>query len=62
MTKMTTSKRAARIKFHIEYMLLMMACGRIEEAQQHVDEALGILDYLIDMTDDMEEDEEIVDV
>ena len=45
---MTTSERAKEVKFHIEFMLFMMGCGRVEEAQEHVKKALALLEDLID--------------
>ena len=41
----TTARRA---KFKLEMMLLMMASGRGEEASQLMDQALTLLDELID--------------
>jgi len=46
--EMTTSERAKKVKFHIEFMMLMMGCGRDEEAQEHVEIALALLQDLID--------------
>lgn len=46
--EMTTSERAKEVKFHIEFMLFMMGCGRVEEAQEHVTKALALLENLID--------------
>jgi hypothetical protein len=48
MTKMTTSERAEKIKFHIEFMILMLGCGRDEKAEEHVKKALDLLQDLID--------------
>jgi hypothetical protein len=45
--EMTTSERAKEVKFHIEFMLFMMGCGRVEEAQEHVKKALARLEDLI---------------
>jgi hypothetical protein len=45
---MTTSERATKIKFHIEYMLFSLTSDRVKEAQQHVEKAFDLLQDLID--------------
>lgn len=45
---MTTKEKAEKVKFHIEFMLLMLCSDRNEEAQKSLDKAFGLLDQLIE--------------
>ena len=45
---MTTKEKAEKVKFHIEFMLLMLCSDRTEKAQQSLEKAYAYLNQIIE--------------